>query len=81
MLGNGQADMGVQQSVTPFYPEGSVHNESDSNDDVIKMGPGIMCLRGMLGYRGIDDLVSSEAWQLHYRQCIIPCNMGKGHVL
>lgn len=23
--GSGQADMGVQQSVTPFYPEGSIH--------------------------------------------------------
>lgn len=72
--------MGVQQSVTPFYPEGSVHNESDSGDDVIKMGPGMMCLRAMLGYGGIVDLVSSEAWRLLYRQCIIPSNVGKGHV-
>lgn len=44
VLGNGRPDMGVQQSVTPFYPEGSVQNESDSNDDVIKMGLGMMCL-------------------------------------
>lgn len=72
--------MGVQQSVTPFYPEGLVHNESDSSDDVIKMGPGMMCLRAMLGYGGIVNLVSSEAWQLHYGQCIIPSNTGKGHV-
>ena len=78
--GNGRADMGVQPSVTPFYPEGSVHNESDSDDDVIKMGPSTMCLRTVLGYGGIVDLVSSEAWQLHYRQCIIPSNMGKGHI-
>ena len=31
----------------------------------------------MLGYGRIVDLVSSEAWQLHYRQCIIPSNMGE----
>lgn len=77
VLGNGRANLGVQWSVTPFYPEGSVHKESDSDDDVIKMGPGMMCLRTVLGYGGVVHLVSSEAWQLHYRQCIIPSNMGK----
>lgn len=81
VVGNGRADMGVQQSVTLSYPEGSGHSESDSGDDVIKMGPCMMCLRTTFGYGGIVDLVSSEAWQLHYGQCIIPSNMGKGHGL
>lgn len=45
VLGNGRADMGVQQSVTLFHPEGSIHNESDSDDDVINMGPGMVYLR------------------------------------
>lgn len=52
MLGNGRPDMGVQQSVTLINLGGSVHNESDSSDDVIKMGPGMMFLRTMHSYRG-----------------------------
>lgn len=33
----------MQQSVTRLHPEGSVYNESDSGDDVIKMVPGTLC--------------------------------------
>lgn len=33
----------MQQSVTRLHPEGSVYNESDSGDDVIKTGPGTLC--------------------------------------
>lgn len=79
-LGNGRADMGAQQPVTPFLPRGgSVHNEIESGDDVIKMGPGAVCLRTVPCYGGVVNSVSSEAWQLHYRQCIIPSNVGKRH--
>lgn len=64
----------MQQSMTPLHPEGSARSESDSSDDVIKTGPGMLCLRTV-------DLGGSEAWQPHYRQCIIPSNMGKGQVV
>lgn len=33
------------------------------------------------GYGKTVDLEGSEAWQCHYRQCIIPSNMGGGEVL
>lgn len=50
-------------------------HECDSNDDVIKRGPGTSCQprleRDTLGFGGIVDFVCSGAAQLHYRRCII----------
>lgn len=69
----------VQQSVTRLHPEGSVYNESDSGDDVIKTGPGTLCeererKNKTLDYARTVDLGSSGAFQPDYRQCIIPSN-------
>lgn len=62
MLCRALPDMDVQQSVTPPYPEVSIHNEGDSSDDVIKTSSGIMCCRTEPVYEGT---VSSRAEQLH----------------